>query len=47
MAQLHHKNIVVVHDIVDEVYADPLGFIHKLGVHGLANASWWFFARSD
>lgn len=27
MAQLHHKNIVVVHDIADEIYADPNGFV--------------------
>ena len=27
MAQLHHKNIVIVHDIADEVYADPNGFV--------------------
>ena len=27
MAMLHHKNIVIVHDIADELYADPNGFV--------------------
>ena len=27
MAMLHHKNIVVVHDIRDEVYEDPAGIV--------------------
>ena len=27
MAMLHHRNIVVVHDIRDEVYEDPSGIV--------------------
>ena len=27
MAMLHHRNIVVVHDIRDEVYEDPAGIV--------------------
>ena len=27
MAMLHHKNIVVVHDIQDEIYEDPAGIV--------------------